>query len=254
MLHYRRRGPKLDNPAGRLHAYLSSFQASATNNRQILACWADALGCPEEVATIALAGVASLVPEIEQALVRSGDPDQMASFRHSAPDWCFVLFFPEHPGRTTPSGAQSLVKPGSLEALGSISSFLSLAASEGVVPPEERLAAFRSEVADLLSTVTADEGGLPPEVSAAVLDHLHRLLWALDHVRLGGPGAVRAAVEQLIGNLALSPEATKKHSVWSNVFRVVLPIYRVFTKFPEIQSAIESWEHVLKELPAPPLG
>lgn len=248
---------RLDNPAGRLHAFLSNFKSHADANKSIITCWSQALEWDEANVTVSLSHVAALVPQIEQAVYLSGDSDQVEAFEHFAPLWGAALFFPLYDGNQKPSGALELISPGSLQALGSLSGFLSATASEGLVPAPDRLADLRAQVDDLLQGVLIDAAGnrgMPAEVSALVIDHLHRLLWALDHLRLGGPGAVQAVTDRLLVQLAVAPEPTKRHGVWTKVLGVTFAVYTAFTKGPEVQAAIESWGHIIQELPRPPLG
>lgn len=155
-----------------------------------------------------------------------------------------------HP-RQTPSPADAAVDPGALAALGSLSAYLSAFAPEGVIPDDERVAEFRAAVTDLLNDL-AGEKTLPPELRAAINARLHDVMWAMDHVRIGGPGAVEQATERLLGQITITLHSTPEARDSGFLKRVMKTIGLVWVGYkagPEAHAALEGWQEILNELP-----
>jgi hypothetical protein len=239
---------KLDNPAGRLHSLLSGFKAIADDANPILDQWAAVLETESVDETlVALAAVAGLVPAIERELLVTGDEEQMETFRTFSSAWIKCVTFPQFDGTKRPSAARTnLVNTGALAALGSISSFLSMASSEGVVPPPEAVDSLRKQAQRLLDSAVSDQS-IEPAVRRILLDYIHRLIWALDHLRIGGPEAVHAASDRLIGQLQ---EASKPvgESVWARVADLVRTGWAMFRMGPQAAAALNGWQDVAGEI------
>lgn len=241
---------KLDNPAGRLYELFNAYREAASDARPIVDCWADVFGTEDRTATLLrIAETAGLVPEIEAAVERSGDEEQIALFRDFVGAWVAGVFFPENNLYGNPSAAWSAaVSQQNLRVLGGLSSFLSATASEGPVPSAEEVASLHQQVISLIDEIVYDET-LPEDVKRMALDHAYRLAQALDHFRIGGPGAVKAATERLVGAAILSPEPVKQSSVWEKVVKVAGGIWAVFSKGPAAQQALAAWTGVALSLP-----
>lgn len=239
---------KLDNPAGRLHALLSDFAADADDQRSILDQWGAVLGSDSLNETlVALAEVAGLIPDVERELHVANDEEQMASFREFSGAWVKWVTFPKFDGTKTPSAARTnLVNRGALAALGSISSYLSMISSQGAVPPDENVDALRAQARALLETVVGD-ASLPQEVRRILVDYIHRLLWALDNLRIGGPEAVRAAADRLIGQLHEASEPVRE-SVWARVGSLVRTAWAMFKMGPQAATALNGWQDIAGEI------
>lgn len=237
---------RLDNPAGRLLAWLNAFKETATSQVTILDVWSKVFEAKTADETLRqLASVANLLTEIEAALVRADDWDQLQTYNHFVGHWARPIFFPENHGRQTPWDPAALFEPGALVALGSVSAYLSATASEGPLPDDEAVEMMRGKVQELLDDLAADTA-LPLEIRRLLLDHLYRLAWALDHLRFGGPDAVRSATERLVG-VAVVSQTTQAHpSVWERVVGVAGMIWNGFSKGPAVQSSVQSWGELLQ--------
>lgn len=247
---------KLDNPAGRLHALLSDFASNADNESPILDQWASVLETKSVNETlVALAEVAGLIPDIERELHVAGDEDQIASFAEFSGAWVKWVTFPTFDGSRSPSAAlTNLVSRGALAGLGSISSYLSMASSEGVVPSAEAVDALRDQARALLESVVKD-ASLHPEVRRILVDYIHRLLWALDNLRIGGPEAVHAASDRLVGQLHEASESARE-SAWARVGDLVRTGWTLFRMGPQAAAALNGWQDVAGEIvkALPPSG
>jgi hypothetical protein len=242
---------KLDNPAGRLHEILAEYRRSATNKRVVADHWVAVFGVEDrDTAMLRVAETAGLIPQIEEALIRSDDEGQMLLFRTFADALIHAVM---HPRSDIYSVQSQTVVVGDqpLAALGGIASFLSATASEGRVPLDSEITDLRGQVQDLIVGITED-AALPEDVKRAALDHAYRLAHALDHFRIGGPGAVKAATERLIGATVLAPKHVRDSKWWERLLAVGGAIWTVVKMGPEAQKALEAWEGLLKALPGGP--
>lgn len=196
-----------DNPAGRLHALLREYRETAQDQLTIRQTWAEVLDIEEARVPVELTAVAGIIPAIEAAVSRSADDSQQEVFDHYVYQWAYAITTPDHPTGQSPSPGKALVDPGALAALGRLSSFLSFTASEGHLPNPEQLQSLRERILETIdaATVAAD---IPPELRRELLDRLHEILWAIDHLRVGGPGSATAAAERLVGAVAIRERAT----------------------------------------------
>lgn len=243
----------LDNPAGRLHDLLAAYQQTADPNKTIHATWATTLGVPEPKVLTALAEVASLVPAIEQAVFAVGDDSQRTMYEQFSHKWAApIVQYSNHP-RTTPSPGPGLVDGDALVALGALSSYLSLRVPEGAVPDSERRSELRGEVVAAIDALREDRS-VPSQLATAINHRLHDVLWAMDHIRTGGPGAVEQATERLLGEVVLSSKGdsdVRKSGVLRRTLDVAGNVWFAFKFVPEAQTAVEGWQNILGELPMP---
>jgi hypothetical protein len=214
------------------------------------ATWAKVLGVGEGAVPVALAEVAALLPDIHRLVVQSGEAEQMALFDTFGRQWAVPIVSDSHP-RQTPSPGPHAVDPGALAALGGLSAYLSAFSPEGVVPDGERVAELRASVSDLLGLLTSEKG-LPPELRVAINARLHDILWAMDHARIGGPGAVEEATERLLGQITITlhstPEA-RDSGFLKKVMKAIGLVWVAYKAGPEAHAALEGWQDILKELP-----
>jgi hypothetical protein len=242
---------KLDNPAGRLYEILAEYRRTATKTKSVVDHWVAVFEVEDrDTALLRVAETAGLIPQIEAALIRSADEDQMHLFRTFADDLIHAVIHP----RTDTYSSQSqavVVQDQPLAALGGISSFLTATASEGRVPSDNEITDLRSQVQELIAGITEDPA-LPEEIKRAALDHAYRLAQALDHFRIGGPGAVKAATERLIGATVLAPPHVRESKWWQRLLAVGGAIWTVVKMGPEAQKALEAWEGLIKALPGGP--
>ncbi|MER7245143.1 hypothetical protein [Kribbella sp. NPDC000426] len=239
-----------NNPAGRLHTVLTAYRAAAHIDSTMHATWATVLGVPEGQVPVALAEVAALIPEIHRLVVQCGACEQIELFDTFGRLWAVPMMSEDHP-RQTPSRGPDAVDPKALAALGGLSAYLSTCAPEGVVPDPERVAELKAAVVDLLDQL-AGEDSLPAELRSAINARLHDIIWAMDHVRIGGPGAVKQAIERLLGQITISlhdkPEA-RSSGFLKKVTTAISCIWVAYKAGPQVQAGLESWQDILKQLP-----
>jgi hypothetical protein len=240
-----------NNPAGRLHTVLTAYRAAAHTDSTMHATWATVLGVPEGQVPVALAEVAALIPEIHRLVDQCGSTEQAALFNAFGRQWAVPMMSVHHP-RQTPSPGPDAVDPSALAVLGGLSEYLSTCAPEGVVPDAERLAEFRAAVLELLDGL-ASEDSLPKELRSAINARLHDIVWAMDHVRVGGPGAVEQATERLLGQITISlsnaPEA-RNSGFLKKVTKTISCIWVAYKAGPQVHAALDGWQELLKELPS----
>ncbi|WP_327633491.1 hypothetical protein OHB24_26195 [Kribbella sp. NBC_00482] len=239
-----------NNPAGRLHTLLTDYRAAAHIDSTMHATWATVLGVPERQVPVALAEVAALIPEIHRLVVQCGAAEQIALFDAFGRQWAVPIMSEHHP-RQTPSPGPGAVDPNALTVLGGLSAYLSTCAPEGVLPDTERVAELKAAVSHLLEGL-AGEDSLPQELRSAINARLHDILWAMDHVRIGGPGAVKQATERLLGQITISlsnaPEASKSGFL-KKVTRTLSCIWVAYKAGPQVHAALQGWQDIFKELP-----
>lgn len=236
---------RLDNPAGRLHALLSRYRTIANEDRTIHLTWAEVLEVDQRDVPVALAGVASLITSIEAAVSRAGDEDQLELFRHYGSTWGTSVMAPHHLATQTPSPGKDLIDQGALAALGGLSAFLSATQSEGTIPGDERLKNLRAQVQEAVDGL-ADAEDVPFDLRRLILDRLHDVLWALDRLRTGGPGAVQAAAERLFVSVATSPQEARRASGVQKALTVAGVVWAAFVSGPAIQSSITAWTKLVE--------
>jgi hypothetical protein len=240
----------LNNPAGRLHELLAEFRLESAAHLSAVDVWSQVLATDNRSSTLlAIAEVAGLVPEIEAAVIRSGDAGQLRAFRRFSGKWLTAIFQPEQNLYAKGSGGTSIAADeDALSVLELMSSTLAITGSEGKVPSAEVIADLRQQVQALIDGIVNDPE-LPGEIKRLALDHAHRLAHALEHFRIGGPGAVKAATERLVGATVLAPERVRKSQAWKHLLAVGGAVWTVFIVTGEAQQALESWETLIKALP-----
>ncbi len=227
----------LDNPAGRLHAFLVAYQEAATNGGNVRVTWGAALDLNDPVAIhLKLSEIGGLILEVHRAVSRQGRPAYRELCSHHIPEWASPF--------NTPLNATAPVVPSSaLLGLNAISDFLSERASEGVLPDDEERRSLREEVwMTIEETKEADD--VPVEVRQVILERLHQIIWALDHVQVGGPEAVAAAVERLVASLVIHGQ-TPKSNLAKRCWNLVEVFFRTLKRGPEIREGLEGWSDVL---------
>ncbi len=242
--------PRLDNPAGRLHVFLTQYRSIAEENRSIHHTWAEVLGVEQQEVPVALAAVAGLIPTIEAAVSRSGDEDQSDAFNHYGSAWASSVIAPHRVATQTPSPGKELVDQGALVALGSLSAFLSATQSEGAVPAEGSVEDLKGQVVAAIDELgRANE--VPVDVRRLMHDRLHDVLWALDRLRIGGPDAVQAAVDRLVVSVVTAPQDAQRTSAVKKVWAAACAVAAAFLAGPRIQSSIDAWAKMGELLPGP---
>lgn len=231
----------LDNPAGRLYALLTKYDAASRTNPTVERTWGEVLGTADDVAiVIAMAEMAGMVSAVDAAVSRHGRSAHQDMCKLHIEQW-------SQPFLSGPASRTDLVDTSAMVALNALADFLSENASEGVVPDEEERQSLREELLAVIEE-TRESDETPVEVRQLILERLHQIVWAIDHVHIGGPDAVTAAVERLAGSVAVSgPQAwdtpPAKHS-WN----VAKKVWNAFKRGPEAQQALAAWSDVITDV------
>lgn len=236
-----------NNPAGRLHTLLTDYRAAAHIDSTMHATWATVLGVSERQVPVALAEVAALIPEIHRLVVHCGAAEQLALFEAFGRQWAVPIMSEHHP-RQIPSLGPAAVDPDALTVLGGLSAYLSTCAPEGVLPDPERVADLKAAVHELLDGLVGEDS-LPQDLRSAIIARLHDILWAMDHVRIGGPGAVGQATERLLGQITISPPEAHDSGFLKKVLKTLSCIWVAYKAGPQVHAALDGWQDLVRELP-----
>jgi hypothetical protein len=240
---------KLNNPAGRLHELLSAFRDNAGPSQTINGAWCAALQVEQSELLPRLGQVASLLDQVRIAVERSERKELREAHAQFANSWAVPIF--GH-GRN-PSGDQSsgLVDQGALVALGSLAMVFELVAPDGQIPDEELGITVKADLNELLEELVADTE-LPGELRAAISARVHDILWAIDHVKIVGPDGVQAAIERLVGQLAIftvEDAAPRNAGLFRRTMQVAAFAWSAFRNVGDTQQALEAWRSVFELMP-----
>jgi len=132
-----------------------------------------------------------------------------------------------------------------MEALDLLSAQLHSTAPEGSVPDEEELDRLKSEVRNLIDGVEAADD-IPPEVKHLLISRLRAVEEAMTHLNVGGPRAIRHAMEAVIGSVIYTedPGSVAKSQTFKKVASTLLVIWSVFSAGPAIEHSLEAWQHI----------
>lgn len=242
--------PYYDNPAGRLHNLLVRL-AEQPHNGSVIGAWAGALGVEQADVSVHLGRVAELPRQIQEAVDRAGEQALAAPVARYRAVWTRPIFPEDHPF----SGQLRKVLPdaAAMEALNLVSAQLHSIVPEGKVPEEEELNRLKSELRELIDGVQA-AGDIPLEVKHLLISRLRAVEQAIEHLEVGGPSAVRQAMEAVIGSVVYTkdPAAVAKSQAFKNVMTTLLIIWSVFSAGPEIQQSVEAWHDIMPALSAGP--
>lgn len=134
-----------------------------------------------------------------------------------------------------------------LVALNAVSAFLSTSANEGVVPDDEQREALRDELLVAIEETKASDE-VPSEVRQLIIERLHQIIWALDHVHIGGPAAVTVAVERLAGSLAIRGREVAESAPAKRSWGTAKKVLAAFMGGPAARLALESWLKVGEDI------
>jgi hypothetical protein len=241
----------LDNPAGRLHELLSRYRAVASSDASLPVhnVWMAVLEVNETELPAALCEVASLVSAIELEAFRTDREELKSALEQHRRAWTLPILSSDVHPRQNPGPGPSYVDEKALASLGLVSMLLE-GSSQVHVPDTAQIDALKQQIAVALDEVLRAQD-LPGEIRMILLERLHDIIWALDHLRVSGPDGVVAAIERLIGAIALrNPEGAEKSSTFSHISQVIRFAWELFRKGPEVSRAIEGWSNVVASLPA----
>jgi hypothetical protein len=231
----------LDNPAGRLHNLLNAYQEEVSTSGQVKYVWSHVLGTDERVALLkAIAEMGTLVAEVYEAVSLQG--------RSAYQDMCDLhITHWTQPFRDDLEASPSHVEKAALVALNAISDFLSERASEGSLPDDEERQSLRDELLAVIEE-TKNTEDTPAEVRQLILERLHEIVWALDHLHIEGPGAVTAAVERLAGSLVIMGREAAQSAPAKQSMSIGLKVWCAFASGPAVQKALEAWPDVVERM------
>jgi hypothetical protein len=174
------------NPAGRLHAFLAAYREAAEPGLNIIETWMLVLQVETDRAVIRqLCAIAGLIDQIDRDISSCGDEGQRELFDHHAYAWAQPLLFPNNLGGRSPSSGKELVDINALIALRSISSYFSIAMPLGSIPNDEIILDLRQQIQGAIDSLM-DAPELPGDFRKLLLNHLHAIAWALDHIKISG--------------------------------------------------------------------
>jgi hypothetical protein len=231
----------LDNPAGRLHALLSAYNDAVVADRTRREAWALVLGVDASVVLMQLWEVEALLYSTYAAVARSDKSDAFrASFRHHVEHW-------GEPFKTDLDYPSAHLDKSALVALDTISSFLSESASEGVLPETGEIQSLKDELLAVIQETKETEDA-PIEVRQLIVERLYQIVWALDHVHIGGPDAVKAAVERLAGSLVITGPETATSAPARRSGKIIKKVWFAFLSGPVVEAALEAWPDVAERI------
>jgi hypothetical protein len=244
MVHY-------DNPAGRLHDLLARLQESPGSN-PVIAAWAEVFGVQQDEVVVHLGPVADLVRQIQNAADKSGQQALLAPVGRYRTAWARPIFpvdqaFDAALHKVLPDGA-------AMEALDTVSALLHATAPDGVVPGDGELETRKEELRNLIDEVeVATE--IPDELKHLLIDRLRDVEEAIEHLNIGGPGAVKRAMEAAMGSLLTTPQTSQAAAKSPTVRKVVTTlwvIWAIFSAGQPVHQSIEGWTETVQMVTAGP--
>jgi hypothetical protein len=238
--------PYYDNPAGRLHDLLARL-AEQHSGGSVLNAWAAVLEVEQADVAVRLGRVAELVRQIQEAVDQADEDALRAPVQRYRAAWARPIFPEDQPFNAELK--KVLPDAASMEALNLVSAQLHSIAPEGKVPEEGELDRLKSELRELIDGVQA-ASDVPPEVKHLFISRLRAVEQAIEHLEVGGPSAIRQAMEAVIGSVVYTedPATVAKSQTFRNVMATLLIIWSVFSAGPEIQQSIEAWHEVVPAL------
>lgn len=233
----------LDNPAGRLYALLAEYDAAARTVVSLEMAWAKVLETEKRADIVnAMTEMAGLVAAVNRAVARqaSGAIQEMCAY-HTR-QWASPFM-----GDLETQGQRPLVDSSAMLALNTVSELLSEKACEGVVPDDEERQSLREELLAVIEE-TKESAETPVEVRQLILERLYQIVWAIDHVHIGGPGAVTAAVERLAGSLFIAGADAAKSPPAKRSWGVVRKVWLAFRAGPAVLLALDAWPDVAERM------
>jgi hypothetical protein len=239
--------PYYDNPAGRLHDLLVRL-AEQPGKGTLLDAWATVLDVAAEDIAVHLGQVADLVRETQEAVNNAGEDALLPMVGRFRDSWAQPIFprthaFNDHLERVLPD-------QNSLDTLGVVSAHLHTIAPEGVVPSESELGGRKEELRSLIDEVGAATD-IPDEVKHLLIARLRGVEEAIEHLNVGGPGAIQLAMEAAMGSVFTTPEAGRAAAKSPTVKKMVTTlwvIWAIFSAGQPVNNSIEGWGDTVQML------
>jgi hypothetical protein len=239
--------PYYDNPAGRLHDFLIRLAEQPQGN-SVLDGWAGVFGSEQGEVVVRLGPVADLVRQTQEAAERAGEDAMLPIVERYRDDWARPIFPHERP--FTDPLSKVLPRSAALEALHLVSAQLHSIAPEGIVPGETELKEVKAQMRSLIDVVHASED-VPDEIKHLLISRLRTVEEAIEHLAVGGPLAVRRAMEAVMGSLVFTHEpGLGKSQTIRTVWTTLLVVWTVFSAGPTIQNSIDAWREMTLSLAA----
>ena len=236
----------LDNPAGRLYGLLTGL-AEQGRETAIIDGWAAVLGVPQDDVALHLGEVAEQIRQIQSAADRVGVDALRPTVERYREDWEAPIFSRQH--ALNAALKHVLPGPAALEALDMVSAHLHVVAPEGEVPDETKLEDLKSQLRAVIDAVQKAED-ITPEMRRLLIERLHGVEEAIEHLDIGGPQAIRLAAEAAYGGATAEADASLWDSQTFKAFRAVLAIVWIgFTTPAQTQNALEVWGAVPQLVP-----
>jgi hypothetical protein len=220
---------------------------AAQNKRiSLLNAWAAVLRVGPEDVVLQLGRVADLVRQTQDAVDRAGEDALVPPVQRYRASWSRPIF----PEDFAFNAALENVLPDApaLEALGLVSAQLHSIAPEGLVPDDDHLEQLQTQLRDLIDGVQTAED-IPDEVKPLIISRLRAVEEAVQHLDVGGPNAVRRAMEAVMGSLIFAQDARlPKSQTVNRLWTTLLVIWTVFSSGPAVQTSIEAWQQLLPQL------
>jgi hypothetical protein len=243
--------PYHDNPAGRLHDLLTRL-AEQPGDGMLVGAWATVLDVSAEDIAVRLGEVANLIQETQEAVNNAGEEallPMVSSFRDS---WAQPFFPHNYPFKDRLD--RVLPDQNSLNALGVVSAHLHAITPEGAIPSESELERRKEDLRSLIDEVGAATD-IPDEVKHLLIARLRDVEEAIEHLSIGGPGAVQRAMEAAMGSVFTTPEAqtAARSPTIKNMVTTLLVIWSIFSAGQPVHDSIEGWGDTIQMLsPGPP--
>lgn len=238
------------NPAGRLYTILATYRGNASTNAAIWTTWKATFNTESDHDTMVLLGKsAALLGDVQVAVERAGHPLMTDLFGQHRDRWGSTLWTSTNL-HARPSPGESHVDMDSLLALGSLAVFLETRVVDGTVPAAEVMDPLKDEVRSLIDAVSTD-ASLPAELRLIILERLHDITWAMDHVWLGGPDAIQAAIERLIAQIVFRTSEAERQQAQpflKRLFDVAGNIWKAFLTGDQAIKAMENYTKTIGEL------
>ena len=239
-----------DNPAGRLLAVLEAF-AALDGNASVIDSWASVFGVDQPDVIVRLGPVADMIRETQEAVNELDDQYLSAMVGNNRDAWARPIFPIDHKF----NAAMGPVRPprDSLVALGMVSNQLHRDCPEGSIPDDAELERLKAQVLALVDEVRDSQ--LSADLRRIIVSHLLDIVKTIENVRIGGPGAVRHAVEALVGGAAMVIDEDDAGSeTLAKVWATAQAVVKVFLAGGAAYAALKGWPLVAGELTAGAIG
>ena len=239
--------PYYDNPAGRLHGLLIKL-AEQPGNGSLLDAWAAVLDIAAEDIAVHLGEVAVLVRETQEAVNNAGEAALLPMVSRFRDAWAQPIFPQSH--AFSDRLDRVLPDQNSLDTLGVVSAHLHAIAPEGSVPSDSELGRRKEELRSLIDEVGAATD-IPHELKHLLIVRLRGVEEAIDHLNVGGPGAVQRAMEAVMGSVFTNPEARRaaaKSPTVKTMFTTLWVIWAIFSAGQPVHDSIEGWGDTIQML------